>query len=224
MPLDTAFYIQARRNMLDSQLMPNGVNDPQILKAFEAVQRECFLPAPLKSLAYIDDDISLGAGRRLMSPMVLARLVQALEVKPQDMCLVIGAATGYGAAILARLGAMALALESDANLAAFAGHALSNQGNDSVAVLEGPLAQGCPAQAPFDTILLEGCVEELPAALKHQLADGGRMAGVRLHEGVGRAFLILRAGDLFTERFLFDASAPNLPGFEKPEGFVFAAE
>lgn len=219
--MDAQHFSVARRNMVDSQLKPNKVIDPRLLKAMGAVSREAFVPGSHRSVAYIDEDIPLGGGRFLMEPMVLARLLQAAEVAPSEVVLNVGCGTGYAAAVLSELGATVIALEADAGLAGQAGEALRGQGFDAVVVVSGPFADGYAKHAPYDVILLEGMVDAVPQALLDQLAEGGRLLAVVAEAELGKACLFARHEGRIGRRVLFDAAVPRLPGFQRAPRFVF---
>lgn len=211
-----------RHNMVECQLRPNKVTDPRVIAAMGAVPREKFVPENLRGIAYVDEDIPLGNGRVLMEPMVLARLLQAAEIGPDDVVLDIGCGTGYTAAVCARIAATVVAAESDPRLVAEAGRVLSELEIDNVVVVETPLAQGYPDQAPYDAILLSGAVPEVPEAILGQLTDGGRLAAVIAGAGEAPSAVLARnCGGIVSRCKLFDASVPFLPGFERETGFVF---
>lgn len=215
-------YALARQNMVESQVRTNRVTNERLIAAMSELPRELFVPESQRGIAYVDEDIPIGGGRYLMEPMVLARLLQAAEAGPHDLALEIGCGTGYGAAVIGRLCGAAIALESDANLAARAVTLLGELGIDNVAVVDGPLVGGYPKQAPYDVILFSGAVAEVPQAIMDQLADGGRLlAVVDRGRGMGQATLFIRRSGTVSSRVLFDAATPLLPGFEKQEGFVF---
>ncbi len=215
-------YATARRNMVESQLRTNKVTDAGLIEAFESIPRELFVPERLRGIAYVDKDIALGNGRFAMEPMVLARLLQAARPEPDDIALDLGCTTGYATAILSRLVATVVALEGEADLVAEANRTLSELEIDNAVVVEGPLAQGYPKQAPYNVIVLGGAVAEIRPTIGDQLADGGRLvAVVKGDAGMGRATLMQRNGGVVSSRILFDASAPMLPGFEVEPGFVF---
>ena len=211
----------ARRNMVDNQVRPNKVTSLPLIQALLDVPRERFVPEPARGVAYVDDDVPLAAGRWLMEPMLFARLVQSAEIKPSDVVLDIGAVTGYGAAVLSKLAATVVALEEDAALAKSLGGNLDALGLDNVATIEGPLAAGCPKQAPFDVILFEGAVHDVPAAIADQLAEGGRLVAIVDKGGAGQAILMMRRNGALSRRVLFDAATPTLPGFAPQPTFVF---
>lgn len=176
-----------RQTMIDSQLRTVGVSDARLLAAFDATPREPFVVNP--RLAYADAGSEVAPGRWLLEPLVLALLLEHAEVTPGTRALVVGAATGYSAAILARLGARVTALEIDPDLSARAALALAETpaATPAVTLAAGPLAAGWPQAAPYDLILFEGAIEVLPESFAAQLAPGGRVAAVVRDDGVGRA-------------------------------------
>lgn len=216
-------YAAVRHNMVENQIRTNRVTDPVVTRAMEDIPRELFVPKHLRGIAYVDEDIDLGGGRFLMEPMVFARLLQAAEIKDTDVVLDIGCCTGYSTGVLAKTAGTVVGVEDDADMAARASALLGELGIDNAAVVKAPLAEGYPAQAPYDVIVIEGAVAEVPEALCGQLADGGRLvAVVREKSGVvGKATLITRSGSGFGRRVIFDAGTPLLPGFARPTGFVF---
>lgn len=207
-----------RRAMVASQLRTTGVNDPRVVAAMGEVARELFVPAGRGAVAYADMMVPLGRGRALNPPMALGRLLTAAELEGDERALVIGAGTGYAAAVLARLAGHVTALEEDAALAAAAREALA--GTD-VALVEGPLAGGWAAGAPYDFILIDGAVEHVPAAIVGQAADDGRIALALADRGVTRLALGRVVAGAFGLSTFADAEVAILPGFEKPRGFTF---
>ena len=223
-------YDTARANMVENQVRPNKVTDDRVLKAMAAVPRERFVPEKFAGIAYVDEDIAVSEGRYLMEPMVLARLLQAAAITAGDVVLDIGCATGYSTAVLARLADTVVAVESDEDLAETAVVLMTELDADNTAVVTGVLREGYAKQAPYDVIVLEGAVEEVPPALSDQLVEGGRLVAVVTggngggHPGayrVGRATLMRRLHGALSSRVLFDASIPPLPGFDIERGFVF---
>jgi protein-L-isoaspartate(D-aspartate) O-methyltransferase len=216
-------FAEARRQMVLTQLRPNKVIDEQVIAAMAAVPREQFVPKAYRGVAYMDEDVAVAPGRFIMEPMVLGRLLQEAELQAGDVALVVGSGTGYEAAVLARIVSTVIGLESDAALSQQAGQTLQALGIDNVVTVDGPLKEGLAKQGPFNLILLAGAVPEIPPALLDQLADGGRLIGVvRPGNGpIGQAVIVKRSGGLLSQRVLFDAGTPCLPGFEQPAGFVF---
>jgi protein-L-isoaspartate(D-aspartate) O-methyltransferase len=215
-------FAAARLNMVESQIRTNKVTDPRIVESFEAVAREAFVGEAQRGIAYIDEDLEVIPGRYLMEPMVLARLLQAAAPQADDMALDVGCATGYSTAVLARLVQTVVGLESDRSLMDMANRTLNALDVDNAVVVEGALDAGYQKQAPYDVIVFQGAVSEVPAGIKRQLADGGRLAAVVIDTmGLGRGMLVQRTGDSFSGRTLFDASTPVLPGLARQPGFVF---
>jgi protein-L-isoaspartate(D-aspartate) O-methyltransferase len=212
----------ARAHMIESQLRPNKVMDGRVLGAFAEIRREFFVPEHLRAVAYIDEDLPIGGGRYLMEPMVVARLLQAAMIERTDTVLIIGAGTGYEAAVAAMLARSVIALEDNPELARRARAALVDHSIASVSVVEEPLSQGYRPRAPYDVILFCGTVVEVPSEIDSQLAEGGRLlATVKSASGIGRATLRTRTGGLIARRVLFDAATPALPGFSPKPAFVF---
>jgi len=213
-------FAVARRMMVDGQVRTSDVTDLRLIAAMQEVPRERFVPPAQAALAYLDLDLPIAGGkRRLLKPMVLAKLMQAAEIAPTDRVLDAGCATGYSAAVLGRVGGEVVALEQDADLARFAADALRDIPN--VAVVTGELAAGWAQRGPYNVILLEGASEIVPQQLLSQLADGGRLLCV-LGNGPGaKAMLYRRSGEDIGGRAIFDATAAVLPGFVKPLAFAF---
>jgi protein-L-isoaspartate(D-aspartate) O-methyltransferase len=212
----------ARAHMIESQLRPNKVMDGRVLGAFAEIRREFFVPEHLRAVAYIDEDLPIGGRRYLMEPMVVARLLQAAMIERTDTILIIGAGTGYEAAVAAMLARSVIALEDNPELARRARAALVDHSIASVSIVEEPLSQGYRPRAPYDVILFCGAVVEVPSEIDSQLAEGGRLlATVKSASGIGRATLRTRTGGVLAQRVLFDAATPLLPGFSPKPAFVF---
>jgi protein-L-isoaspartate(D-aspartate) O-methyltransferase len=201
------------------------VTDPRLLAAMLDVPRERFFPEDKVSLAYLDLDVAVNETglpvRRLLKPMVLAKLIQAAGLGETDHVLDVGCATGYSTAVLARLAHSVVGLEEEASLARQASAMLAEAGTANAKVVAGALASGCPAEGPYDLILLEGATEAVPTTLLDQLKSGGRLACVLGRGQPGKAMIYRRTRGDLSGRAVFDAAAPLLPGFAKPQEFVF---
>jgi protein-L-isoaspartate(D-aspartate) O-methyltransferase len=207
-------FAAARQAMVDSQLRPQGVNDPSVISAMSLVPRELFVPESERLLAYADRAIPLGEGRALPAPEVLGLLLTAMAPDRGQSALVVGGATGYSAAVLKEMGIRAISLESSPALAAVARER-------GLEIAEGPLDSGLKRGAPYDLILIDGAVEFVPDALVAQLKEGGRLGAALVEQGVSRLIVGRKAGGGFGFHSIADAATPALPGFERPKAFTF---
>ncbi|WND01774.1 protein-L-isoaspartate O-methyltransferase [Temperatibacter marinus] len=215
-------FVTARTAMVDSQLRPNEVNETSITKAMLSVPRERFVPKAKRAVAYVDEDIEVASGRYIMEPRVFGRLLSAATVQSTDLVLDIAPATGYSSAVLSQMADAVVALEADKKLVESAESKLAEIDAVNVAVIDGDMAKGVAKQGPFDVIVINGAVEEVPKALIKQLKDGGRLVCVLIEGGVGRGHLVKKTEDGIEARHLFDANARPVPGFQKEEAFTFA--
>lgn len=211
-------YLRQRNSMVDSQVRTDDVTHPPLVAALRGVEREAFVPDSLRAVAYIGEPLQIAPGRFLLDARTFAKLCQLAEITPADTVLVVGGATGYSAAVLARLAAHVTLLESDAGLAEAAATNLASAG---VTIARGPLAAGWPAKAPYTLILLDGAVPVVPETLLAQLAPNGRLVGVVTDKGVGKAHIFIKAATGLSSRIAFDATVPTLAGFESAPHFVF---
>jgi len=227
-PVGATDYTAMRKAMVSSQLRTSAVNDPRVVAAMAVVPRERFVPAAMRATAYRDASLSLdgvggGAGRRLNLPMATGRLLTEAYLRPSDRVLLIGAATGYAAAVLAELVTDVVAVEADAGLAAFARDALRGVGSGAagVTLVEGPLEAGAPDRGPYDVLVVDGAVEAIPPALAAQLRPDGRAVSGLADRGVTRLAAGRRAGDGLSLQPFADVECAGLPGFARPRAFAF---
>jgi protein-L-isoaspartate(D-aspartate) O-methyltransferase len=215
-------YEAARANMIERQLHPNKITDPQVIAAFAAIRRELFVPEGLRGIAYSDSDLPLGGGRYLMAPMVAARLLQTAEIGRQNNALVVAAGVGYEAAVMAMLARSVVAFEEDAELARQGRAALVEHRIAAVKFVEASASRRHQGRAAYEVIFFAGAVAEIPSEISAQLAEGGRMvAVVRPGDGPGRATVTTRTGGVLASHVIFDAATPLLPGFARSPAFVF---
>jgi protein-L-isoaspartate(D-aspartate) O-methyltransferase len=219
-------FSTARQKMVDGQVRTSDVTDIRILDAMLALPREEFVPYGKRALAYLDLDLDVSesgaVNRFLIKPALTAKLLQAAELTESDQVLVVGAATGYAAALAAKLASRVAVIESDPALSAKAAEVLGKLGlGDNIIVRTAEAAAGDSASAPFDAIILNGATEVLPNSLFNQLKDGGRLVGVFAINRPSRAAIVTRSHGDFGHRILFDAAAPVLPGLERVPEFVF---
>ncbi|HKU07669.1 MAG TPA: protein-L-isoaspartate O-methyltransferase [Bradyrhizobium sp.] len=217
-------FSTARQKMVDGQVRTSDVTDSRILDAMLSVPREAFVPETSRPLAYLDLDLDVGRGgarRYLLTAALTAKLLQAAQIKSTDNVLVVGAASGYVAALVAKIAARVTATESDSALASTASTALAGLGLSNVTVRTAAAADGEPDSAPFDVIILNGATEIMPERLFGQLAEGGRLVGVFATSRPSRAMIVTHSHGDFGHRTLFDAAAPVLPGLGRVAEFVF---
>jgi protein-L-isoaspartate(D-aspartate) O-methyltransferase len=218
-------FSTARQKMVDGQVRPSDVTDLRIIDAMLAVPREAFVPESQRALAYLDLDLDVSDGgavkRFLIKPVVIAKMLQAAEIKEADNVLVVGCASGYTAAVVAKLAARVTVTVSDGSLAAKTSDVLARLGFGNVTVRTAAAADGDEANAPYDVIVLAGATEIVPHRLYRQLRDGGRLVGVFAMSRPPRAMIITHSHADFGDRALFDAAVPVLPGLERPPAFVF---
>jgi protein-L-isoaspartate(D-aspartate) O-methyltransferase len=218
-------FATARQKMVDGQVRTNDVTDTRILDAMLALPRELFVPESRRALAYLDLDLDVSEGgaakRYMIKPQVIAKLLQAAQIAATDKVLIVGSATGYAAALLSRLAAKVTATESEAALVAKGNQILSRLGFTNVSLTVAAPAEGDPADAPYDVIVLNGATEVVPERLFEQLAEGGRLVGVFAASRPARAAIVTKSHGDLGHRALFDAAAPVLPGMERVPSFVF---
>ena len=215
----------ARQKMVDGQVRPSDVTDPRIIDAMLAVPREAFVPQNRQALAYLDIDLDVSEGtsakRFLIKPVVTAKMLQAADIKHTDNVLVVGCATGYTAAVVARLAGQVTATEVDPTMVARAKDVLAQLGIGNVPVRAADPSEGDAANAPYDVIVLNGATEVTPDRLYRQLKDGGRLVGVFAMTQPQRAMIVTQSHADFGTRALFDAAVPVLPGLGRVPAFVF---
>ncbi len=219
---ETPDFAAARGMMVDSQVRPNKVTNARVIAAMRALPREMFLPPSLQARAYADDNVPLAHGRVLPAPMVIARMVQFTLLEGGTNILVVGAGTGYGAAVLAACGTKVTAVEDDADLLAIARPAWAAYA-PGVTLFEGPIAAGAPTGAPYDGLFVEGAVHTLPQTLVDQLAPGGLVVMVRCEAGLrmGQAVIGRKAPGGMSFVPVFDYALPPLPALRPAPEFVF---
>ena len=213
-------YAAQRANMVATQIFANGVTEERVLDAFHAVPRELFVPAEKRGIAYAEVAIEVVPSRRLLPVRTFAKLLELAEIEPDETILDVGCATGYSTAVIARLGSRIIGLEEDATLVRIASELLHSTGVAKATIAQGALVDGYRSAAPFDAIIIEGGVEEVPESLLAQLREGGRLVTILQRQSQGQAIVFLKEGERTGHRFDFDAAANVLPGFRKPAAFV----
>jgi len=213
-------FAARRRIMVDTQIRPSDVTKFPIIDAMLNVAREAFLDESRKEAAYAGENLDLGNGRVLLEPRTLAKILDALDISGGDLVMDVGSGYGYSAAVEARMAQAVVAVEEDDTMAGEAQTLLSEAGADNAVVHVGPLAEGAAEHGPYDVIIVQGGVAELPGALEEQLKDGGRIACIFMDGALGVVRIGHKNGGAVSWRFEFNAGAPVLPGFEKQCVFV----
>jgi protein-L-isoaspartate(D-aspartate) O-methyltransferase len=214
-------YAAAREMMVDCQVRPSDVTRYGIVDSMLTVPRERFVPPSKRSVAYAGEAVEMASGRWLLDPRVFAKMVDSAEIEPSDAVLDIASGLGYSSAVLSPLCRAVISVESDEAMAKSAEETLSSLSCDNVAVLTGELAEGAPSEAPFEVIMIQGGVADVPQALFDQLADRGRLVAVWMSGDFGQVRVSTKSGTSISHRWVFDAAAPILPGFAKQAAFAF---
>jgi protein-L-isoaspartate(D-aspartate) O-methyltransferase len=212
-------FTRRRHVMVDTQVRPADVTKFPIIEAMLSVAREDFVPVAQREAAYIGENLDLGAGRVILEPRTLAKMLDALDIGNDELVADIGAGLGYSSAVIARMAEAVVAVEEDETLAADSQEALSAVGADNVALHVGPLVEGAPQHGPYDVMIIEGGVERFPQTLADQIKDGGRVACLFMEGALGEVRIGRKQGRGITWRMAFNASAPVLPGFTREAAF-----
>ena len=213
-------FAARRRMMVDTQIRPSDVTKYPIIDAMLSVPRELFVPDALRDAAYVGQDLDLGGGRVLLEPRTLAKMLDALDISGDELVLDVGSALGYSAAVLARLAQAVVALEEDEAMAGESIALLAEAGADNVIPQQGILAEGAAEHGPYDVMIIEGGIEELPEKLEDQLKDGGRVACIFMDGALGEVRIGYKTAGTLSWRFEFNAGAPVLPGFAAQRAFA----
>ncbi|PJF08181.1 protein-L-isoaspartate O-methyltransferase [Pseudorhodobacter sp. MZDSW-24AT] len=211
----------ARRVMMvDTQVRPSDVTKFPIIEAMLTVPREVFVPRDKREAAYMGENLVLRTDRVVLEPRTLAKMLDALDIQPDELVLDLGCGLGYSAAVIARLADAVVAVEEDEAFAGEAQNLLSQASVDNAAVIVGPLAAGAAKHGPYDVITVQGGVEVIPQAVLDQLKDGGRIAALFMEGALGVVRVGFKSGGQVSWRFVFNAAAPVLPGFRKESAFT----
>lgn len=212
-------FASRRVMMVDTQVRPSDVTKFPIIDAMLTVPREVYVPRTQREVAYVGENLAIGGGRMMLEARTMAKLLEALDIQPDEMVLDLGCGLGYSAAVIARLAGTVIAVEEDEALATDAQRILSEEGVDNALVIAGPLVNGAAKHAPYDVIVLQGGVEILPPAITDALRDGGRIGAIFMEGALGTAMLGRKTNGSISWRAVFNAAAPVLDGFRKPAGF-----
>ena len=211
----------ARFNMIEQQIRPWEVLDQQVLDLLNKLPREDFVPERYRKLAYMDTTISLGNDQVMMPPRVEARILQALNVQPDETVLEVGTGSGYVTALLASLGEHVYSVDINAEMTRTASDKLADRGISNVTLETGDAARGWDAHAPYDVIVITGSLPLLPTSFKQTLKEGGRLVAVVGDSPVMEVVLITRVGESeWAQETLFETDLPALINAPEPERFT----
>ena len=213
-------YKTRRKIMVDTQIRPSDVTKFPIIDAFLSVPREKFVPDGKREAAYIGENFQIGQSRIILEPRTLAKLLDALDIHKDELVLDIGSGLGYSSAIISLIAEVVIAVEDDCSLASESEEILSEIGMDNVVVQIGKLEDGAPEHGPYDVIILQGGVGDIPVSILNQLKNGGRIGAIFIEEGLGTAKIGFKLNNKITWRYSFNAAAPILSGFSIQKDFV----
>ena len=213
-------FARRRTIMVDTQVRPSDVTKFPIIDAMLSVPREMFVPDALQEASYAGEHLEVAPGRTLLDPRTFAKILETVNIQPSDLVLDIGCGFGYSSAVAAHMAEAVIALDDSAEICAEAESALAAAGVDNVAVVEGDLIEGAAKHGPYDVILIQGGVQDVPAAICNQLKDGGRIAAIFDDGRHGTVRVGLKADGAITWRYAFNGTAPLLAGFKKRAEFA----
>jgi protein-L-isoaspartate(D-aspartate) O-methyltransferase len=206
--------------MVDTQVRPSDVTKFPIIDAMLSVPREAYVPDDQKEAAYVGENLALAGDRVILEPRTFAKLLDILDIQPNEVVLDLGAGLGYSTAVLAHIADFVVGVEAHSELATDAQATLSEQGVDNAAIMEGPLNEGAEKSGPYDVVILQGSAEVVPDAILAQIKDGGRIAALFAEGALGVARIGYKLDGRINWRDAFNANAPVLSGFEKKEAFA----
>ncbi|MBU2889112.1 protein-L-isoaspartate O-methyltransferase family protein [Celeribacter halophilus] len=213
-------FTQLRTTMVDTQVRPSDVTKFPIIEAMLTVPRENFVPEEKRAVAYVGDHVDLGNGRVVLDPRILAKMLDALNIENDELVLDLGCGLGYSSAVIARMAQAVVAVEEDEALAEEAAKALVANGSDNVVLETGPIAKGEPQHGPYDVVIVQGGVEEMPEDILSQVKEKGRICAIFIDGALGIVRIGYKIDGEITWRMVFNATAPVLPGFEKRAEFA----
>ncbi len=209
------------KNMIEGQIKPIGGMQKNILQAFSSVNRDDFVPQNLKDNCYSEKNLFLKRDRFVLKANLIAKIISALNISNEENVLVIGSSTGYSSAIISRLAETVISIEEDQELLDFSEEAIKKNGIDNIVFINNPMIEGCSEQGPFNAIIIEGAIDEVPPKILNQLEDNGRLIAMINNKGVSNVIEYQKKNHIFTDRFLFSCTAPKLKCFDKRKSFSF---
>jgi protein-L-isoaspartate(D-aspartate) O-methyltransferase len=215
-------YKTARIAMVDCQVRPSDVTKYPIIDALLTTPREAYVQSAQRPVAYAGEHIALGNDRVLLDARTFAKILDAVNVQPNELVLDLGCGYGYSTAVLAKLAEAVVSVESDSDMADYASSTLTEQAVDNAMDKKGDLTVGNAKNGPYDVIILQGAVEEIPQTLVNQLKDGGRICAIFQQGSFGECRIGTNTKGKVSWRSTFNASAPLINDFETKPTFKFA--
>ena len=209
------------KNMIEGQIKPIGGMKKNILEAFSSINRDDFVPPNLKENSFSEKNLFLKRNRFVLKANLIAKIISALNISNEENVLVIGSSTGYSSAIISRLAETVISIEEDKELLNFSEEAVKKNGIDNIVFINNAMIDGCSEQGPFNAIIIEGSIDEVPMKILNQLEQGGRLIAMINDNGISNVIEYQKKNNTFTERFLFSCSAPKLKSFDKRKSFSF---
>ena len=209
------------KNMIEGQIKPIGGMQKNILQAFSSVNRDDFVPQNLKENCYSEKNLFLKRDRFVLKANLIAKIISALNISNEENVLVIGSSTGYSSAIISRLAETVISIEEDQELLDFSEEAIKKNGIDNIVFINNAMIEGCSEQGPFNAIIIEGAIDEVPPKILNQLEDNGRLIAMINNKGVSNVIEYKKKNNIFIDRFLFSCTAPKLKCFDKRKSFSF---
>jgi len=209
------------KNMIEGQIKPIGGMQKNILQAFSSVNRDDFVPQNLKDNCYSEKNLFLKRDRFVLKANLIAKIISALNISNEENVLVIGSSTGYSSAIISRLAETVISIEEDQELLDFSEEAIKKNGIDNIVFINNAMIEGCSEQGPFNAIIIEGAIDEVPPNILNQLEDNGRLIAMINNKGISNVIEYQKKNNIFTDRFLFSCTAPKLKCFDKRKSFSF---
>ncbi len=209
------------KNMIEGQIKHIGGMKENIINAFNEIRRDDFVPQELKGNSYIEKNLFLKSDRFILKENLIAKIISALDISNNENVLIIGSSTGYSSAIISRLAETVISIEEDQELLNFSEEAIKKNGIDNVVFINNSMIEGCSEQGPFNAIIIEGSIDEVPLKILDQLDFNGRLIAMINDQEVSKVIQYQKKNNAFTERFLFSCSAPKLKSFDKRKSFSF---
>ncbi len=209
------------KKMVEGQIKPIGGMQKNVLDAFNSINRDDFVPKNLKGNSFSERNLFLKRDRFILKANLIAKIISVLNISNEENVLVIGSSTGYSSAVISRIAETVISIEEDKELLVFSEEAVKKNGIDNIVFINNAMIEGCPEQGPFNAIIIEGTIDEVPLKILNQLEHNGRLIAMVNNNGISNVIEYQKKNDTFTDRFIFSCSAPKLKSFDKRKSFSF---